>query len=135
MMPPSTSRQWDDPAYKPFWEGTTEAFAKANPNVTFKRFAHTQQASELRDPTSFFSGPRFYVNAKLRQLRTLPPSPAVEKSIAALKAVARPEEQHYIGCSPEGRPYRMCICGSSFTTAMPSSPPALTQSSRLRVWK
>jgi UDP-glucose 4-epimerase len=74
------------------------------------RFAHTQQASELRDPTSFFSGPRFYVNAKLRQLRALPPSPPVEKSIAALEAVARPEEQHYIGCSPEGRPYRMCIC-------------------------
>src|SRR5690606_28085435 len=39
------------------------------------RFSHTQSAEELFDPNSFFSGPRFYVNAKLRQLRRLPASP------------------------------------------------------------
>lgn len=74
------------------------------------RFAHTQNSRELIDPASFFSGPRFYVNAKIRQLRGLPPSPAVEKSLSALEAIATPEEQHYIGCSPEGRPYRMGLC-------------------------
>lgn len=74
------------------------------------RFSHTQSAEELFDPNSFFSGPRFYVNAKLRQLRRLPASPAIEKSIAALEAVATPEEQHYIGCSPDGVPYRMAMC-------------------------
>ena len=74
------------------------------------RFSHTQAASELLDPTSFFSGPRFYVNAKLRQLHTLPPGPAVAQSIAALEAVATPAEQHYIGCAPDGTPYRMGIC-------------------------
>jgi UDP-glucose 4-epimerase len=74
------------------------------------RFAHTQAAEELLDPTSFFSGPRFYVNAKLRQLRALPSSPAVAKSIEALSAVATDEEQHYIGCSLEGTAYRMGIC-------------------------
>lgn len=73
------------------------------------RFSHTQAATELLDPGSFFSGPRFYVNAKLRQLHTLPLSPAVEQSIAALKAVATPDEQLYIGCAPNGTPYRMGI--------------------------
>ncbi len=73
------------------------------------RFSHTQAAAELLDPNSFFSGPRFYVNAKLRQLRALPPGPAVAQSIAALEAVATPAEQHYIGCAPDGTPYRMGI--------------------------
>jgi UDP-glucose 4-epimerase len=75
------------------------------------RFSHTQSPEELFDPNSFFSGPRFYdVNAKLRQLRRLPASPAVKKSIAALEAVVTVEEQHYIGCNPEGVPYRMGMC-------------------------
>ncbi len=32
------SWQWDDPAYLPFWQGTTDAFAAANPNVTIEPF-------------------------------------------------------------------------------------------------
>ena len=74
------------------------------------RFSHTQAAPELFDPNSFFSGPRFYVTAKLRQLQSFPQSPAVEKSIAALETVATETEQHYIGCNPDGQPYRMAIC-------------------------
>ena len=74
------------------------------------RFSHTQAAEELLVPDSFFSGPRFYVNAKIRQLESFPPSEAIQKSIAALEAVATPEEQLYIGSSPEGAPYRMGMC-------------------------
>lgn len=33
------SWQWEDPAYLPFWEGTTDAFMEANPNITIERFA------------------------------------------------------------------------------------------------
>ncbi|MBK8023114.1 MAG: sugar ABC transporter substrate-binding protein [Chloroflexi bacterium] len=33
------SWQWEDPAYLSFWEGTTDAFMEANPNVTIERFA------------------------------------------------------------------------------------------------
>ncbi|MEM6528785.1 MAG: sugar ABC transporter substrate-binding protein [Chloroflexota bacterium] len=33
------SWQWEDAAYLPFWEGTTDAFMEANPNVTIERFA------------------------------------------------------------------------------------------------
>jgi multiple sugar transport system substrate-binding protein len=32
------SWQWEDAAYLPFWEGTTDAFMEANPNVTIERF-------------------------------------------------------------------------------------------------
>jgi len=74
------------------------------------RFAHTQAASELIDSDSFFSGPRFHVNAKIRQLASFPPSPAIENSIAALKQVATAEERLFIGCNPDGQPYRMGIC-------------------------
>lgn len=73
------------------------------------RFSHTQAASELLDPTSFFSGPRFFIKAKIRQLRTLPTSPAVERTIAALEKAADDGNDLYIGRSPEGVPYRMGI--------------------------
>ena len=91
-------------------EEIVRSFGRRGLKFSILRFAHTQAASELLDPNSFFSGPRFYVNAKLRQLRGLPDSPNVAKSIAALEAVATPEEQHYIGCDPSGAPYRMCMC-------------------------
>lgn len=77
---------------------------------TILRFSHTQSPEELLDTSSFFSGPRFYVNAKLRALSNLPDSESVRLSIAALEGVATAQEQHYIGCGPDGRPYRMGIC-------------------------
>lgn len=77
---------------------------------TILRFSHTQSAEELFNPNSFFSGPRFYVNAKIRQLRGMPQSDAVTQSIAALEEVASDEEQHYISLSPDGEPFRMGMC-------------------------
>lgn len=91
-------------------EEMVRRFGRAGLPFCILRFSHTQIASELLDPNSFFSGPRFYVNAKLRQLRNLPSSPAVAQSIAALEAVATDDEQHYIGCAPDGTPYRMGMC-------------------------
>jgi UDP-glucose 4-epimerase len=91
-------------------EEMVQHFGRRGLPFSILRFSHTQSPEELFDQQSFFSGPRFYVNAKLRQLRRLPLTPAVEKSIAALEAVATPEEQHYIGCDPSGVPYRMGIC-------------------------
>ena len=78
-------------------------------SFTITRFSHTQAAEELLDPTSFFSGPRFYVRAKLRQLASLPTSPAVVESIRRLEEIAQPGESHYIGCAPDGTPYKMGI--------------------------
>jgi multiple sugar transport system substrate-binding protein len=33
------SWQWDDPAYKPFWDQTTQAFTQKYPNITFDKYA------------------------------------------------------------------------------------------------
>jgi multiple sugar transport system substrate-binding protein len=33
------SWQWDDPAYKPFWDQTTAAFSQKYPNVKFEKYA------------------------------------------------------------------------------------------------
>lgn len=33
------SWQWDDPAYKPFWEQTTAAFSQKYPNIKFEKYA------------------------------------------------------------------------------------------------
>lgn len=87
---------------KHYGRSTRQSFA-------ITRFSHTQAAEELLDPTSFFSGPRFYVRAKIRQLASLPDSPAVAESIERLRAVASDGESHYIGCAPDGSPYRMGI--------------------------
>jgi UDP-glucose 4-epimerase len=91
-------------------EQMIRSFGRRGLEFVILRFAATQTAAELLDPNSVSSGPRFYVNAKLRQLRGMPESPNVAKSIAALEAVAAPEEQHYIGCDPSGVAYRMCTC-------------------------
>jgi len=82
-------------------------------SYTILRFSHTQSADELLDPASFFSGPRFYVNAKLRQLQNLPTSHPIEKTIQALQAAARTndgKEQHYISLDENGRVFRMGMC-------------------------
>jgi len=77
---------------------------------TILRFSHTQVAVELLDPNSFFSGPRFYVNAKIRQLQSLPQSPAVTRTLQDLQAVASAQEQHYISLDRNGKPFRMGMC-------------------------
>lgn len=91
-------------------EEMVRRFARVGLPSCILRFSHTQLAQELLDPTSFFSGPRFYVNAKIRQLKNLPPAPAILKSLETLEAIATPQEQHYIGCAPDGTPYRMAMC-------------------------
>ena len=76
------------------------------------RFSHTQTAEELFDPNSFFSGPRFYVNSKIRQLEGFPQAPAIVQTLETLRSVASDDEQHYISLSLEGKPYRMGMCDS-----------------------
>jgi UDP-glucose 4-epimerase len=74
------------------------------------RFSHTQSAEELFDPNSFFSGPRFYLNAKIRQLEGLPQVPAIVKTLETLRSLATQDEQHYISYGPDGKSYRMGMC-------------------------
>jgi UDP-glucose 4-epimerase len=72
---------------------------------TILRFSHTQDAVELLDPTSFFSGPRFFVQPKIRQQQAFGNSAAVQ----ALQAVDDGREALFVACSETGRPYRMHI--------------------------
>ncbi len=75
------------------------------------RFSHTQDATELLDPHSFFSGPRFYLEAKIRQQRDLGHSAAVRM----LESLDTGAEKLVVSCDESGRPYRMGICDTRDT--------------------
>jgi UDP-glucose 4-epimerase len=77
---------------------------QALPAVTL-RFAHTQDAVELLDAGSFFSGPRFYLRSKIRQQREL----GNLRAVAALAPHDDGSAKLLVQCGEDGRPYRMMI--------------------------
>lgn len=78
------------------------------------RLPHTQEAAELLDPDSPFSGPRFFLHRRLEQQRALGNSAAV----AALEAVGSPADLTLLVARGEdGTPYRMPICDARDTAA------------------
>jgi UDP-glucose 4-epimerase len=72
------------------------------------RFSHTQDAAELLDPASFFSGPRFFLRARLAQQRRL----GNTAQVTALEAADIGSEAHVLACNESGRPFRMHITDS-----------------------
>ena len=69
------------------------------------RFSHIQDASELLDEESFFSGPRFFLEPRIRQQAELG-----NHAIASLLREASPGmPAHILSRSEAGRPYRMHI--------------------------
>lgn len=73
--------------------------------ATILRFSHTQDASELLDESSFFSGPRFFLQPKIRQQEGFGNAAAV----AALKAVDDGAPALVLSRNENGRPFRMHI--------------------------
>jgi UDP-glucose 4-epimerase len=73
--------------------------------ATILRFSHTQDASELLDPASFFSGPRFFLQPKIRQQEGFGNAAAVAK----LRAVDDGREALVLSRNEAGRPFRMHI--------------------------
>lgn len=73
--------------------------------TTILRFSHTQDASELLDPGSFFSGPRFFLQPKIRQQDGFGNAAAV----AALRAIDDGRETLVLSRNEAGRPFRMHI--------------------------
>ncbi|KRE22243.1 nucleoside-diphosphate sugar epimerase [Bosea sp. Root483D1] len=73
--------------------------------ATTLRFSHTQDASELLDPGSFFSGPRFFLHPKIRQQEGFGNAAAV----AALRAIDDGAEALVLSRNEVGRPFRMHI--------------------------
>jgi len=72
---------------------------------TILRFAHTQDAGELLDPASFFSGPRFYLRSKIRQQRAF----GNARALAVLEPLDDGTEKLLVQCGEDGTPYRMPI--------------------------
>lgn len=72
---------------------------------TILRFAHTQEARELLDPDSFFSGPRFYLRSKIRQQRQF----GNARALAVLEPLDDGTDKLLIQCGEDGTPYRMAI--------------------------
>jgi len=72
---------------------------------TILRFSHTQDATELLDPESFFSGPRFFLHARILQQSDFGNAAAV----AALRAVDDGTPALVMARNENGRPFRMMI--------------------------
>ena len=72
------------------------------------RFSHTQDASELLDKDSFFSGPRFFLRPRIRQQKTL-----ANHAIADLLRTHDPgHPSHVLARNETGRPFMMHITDS-----------------------
>ena len=73
--------------------------------VTILRFSHTQEATELLDPDSFFSGPRFFLQPRIRQQEAF----GAHAAVAALRAVDDGTPALVLARNARGRPFRMHI--------------------------
>jgi UDP-glucose 4-epimerase len=82
------------------WAGRSHALP-----FTILRFSHTQDATELLDPESFFSGPRFFLHARIRQQQGL----GNAATVAALRAVDDGTPALVLARNENGRPFRMMI--------------------------
>ena len=70
------------------------------------RFSHTQDAEELLDPDSFFSGPRFFLRSRIRQQIRF----GNEAVAAALRPHDNGHEKLLLARGADGTPFRMTIC-------------------------
>lgn len=73
--------------------------------TTILRFSHTQEARELLDPESVFSGPRFFLQPRIRQQEAFGNSVMV----AALRALDDGAPAMVLARNQSGCPYRMMI--------------------------
>jgi UDP-glucose 4-epimerase len=73
--------------------------------ATVLRFPHTQEATELLDPDSPFSGPRFFLQARLRQQRAL----GSAETVAILERHDDGHQRLLLSRCPDGTPYQMPI--------------------------
>lgn len=73
--------------------------------ATILRFSHTQDAAELLDPASFFSGPRFFLHPKIRQQEGFGNAAVAAK----LRAIDDGAEALVLSRNENGRPFKMHI--------------------------
>lgn len=81
--------------------------------ATILRFSHTQNASELLDANSFFSGSRFYLHAKIRQQRGFGNDALAD----LLESYDTGTNQLVVSRNSDGRPHRMGISDTRDTVS------------------
>lgn len=69
------------------------------------RFSHTQDATELLDEDSFFSGPRFFLRPRVRQQEGFGNTAVAD----ILRAADIGQPAHVLARNQDGRPFRMHI--------------------------
>jgi UDP-glucose 4-epimerase len=69
------------------------------------RFSHTQDATELLDEDSLFSGPRFFLRPRIRQQEAFGNHAVVD----ILRHADPGHPAHVLACNQHGRPFRMHI--------------------------
>jgi UDP-glucose 4-epimerase len=69
------------------------------------RFSHTQDAAELLDEESFFSGPRFFLRPRIRQQERFGNTAVADR----LRAADPGHPAHVLARNAAGRPFRMHI--------------------------
>jgi len=75
-------------------------------NITVARFSHTEAAEELIDPAGIFSGPTFYVNGRLKNLKDSGSShPNTLTMIKTLEPLASPDEPLLLTYDQNGNPH------------------------------
>ncbi|MBT5902637.1 MAG: NAD-dependent epimerase/dehydratase family protein [Opitutaceae bacterium] len=77
------------------------------------RFSHTQDATELLDEDSFFSGSRFYLHAKIKQQQGF----GNDALVGLLQTLDNGANKLVVSCNESGRPHRMGICDTRDTAA------------------
>ncbi len=83
-------------------------YAKSEKDVTntIARFSHTEAAEELIDPHGVFSGPTFYVNGRLKNLKESGSShPNTLTLIKLLEPLASPDEPLLLTYDQNGEPH------------------------------
>ncbi|MDA9846137.1 NAD(P)-dependent oxidoreductase [bacterium] len=81
--------------------------------IVILRFSHTQDATELLDEDSFFSGSRFYLHAKIKQQQGF----GNDALVRLLKTFDNGANKLVVSCNESGRPHRMGICDTRDTAA------------------
>jgi UDP-glucose 4-epimerase len=95
-------------------EDMTWFFARAyGIQATVIRLPHTQDAAELLDPASPFSGPRFFLRSKIAQQRAF----GNDKVAGLLSEFDDGSEQLLLSRGADGEPYRMPIADTRDTAA------------------
>lgn len=75
---------------KKLGEGLVEFYQGQGLETVILRFPHTQSADEVLDPDSFFSGPRFFLESKIRQMESFG-NTAVADMLKGLQSEAGPQ--------------------------------------------